>query len=74
MFAGFVCAYSRVVFRNRYVQEISASGANDQKLLAVIDQLNAVFPQDLVEYYSPGYAERLYEQHFGDEEAAGASP
>jgi hypothetical protein len=40
----------------------------DEKLLAIIDQLNAIFPQDLVQYYSPGYAERLYEQHFGDEE------
>ena len=26
----------------------------DEKLLAIIDQLNAIFPQDLVEYYSPG--------------------
>eukprot|EP00750_Incisomonas_marina_P031948 INCI859.1.p1 GENE.INCI859.1~~INCI859.1.p1 ORF type:complete len:525 (+),score=114.87 INCI859.1:156-1730(+) len=55
----------------KFVQEMAADA--DEKLLAIIDQLNAIFPQDLVEYYSPGYAERLYEQHFGDGEEEKAS-
>ena len=50
----------------KFVQEMAADA--DEKLLAIIDQLNSIFPQDLVEYYTPGYAERLYDQHFGDEE------
>jgi hypothetical protein len=51
----------------KFVQEMAQNA--DEKLLAIIDQLNAVFPPDLVQYYSPGYEERLYEQHFGDDDA-----
>jgi len=49
----------------KFVQEMAANA--DEKLLAIIEDLNAIFPEDLVQYFSPGYAERLYEQHFGDD-------
>jgi len=46
-----------------YVQELNQSA--DGKLQEQIETLNSIYPPDVVEYYTPGYQERLLEQHFG---------
>lgn len=49
-----------------YVQKLNQDA--DGKLQEHIETLNAIFPPDVVEYYTPGYAEQLLETHFGDDD------
>jgi len=50
-----------------YVQELNQTAGG--KLQEQIETLNSIYPPELVEYYTPGYQERLLEQHFGGEES-----
>lgn len=46
-----------------YVQKLNQTAGG--KLQEQIETLNSIYPPDVVEYYTPGYQERLLEQHFG---------
>jgi hypothetical protein len=48
----------------KYIQELNQQVGG--KLGDIIEQVKSIFPQDVVDYYSPDYASRLIDQHFGE--------